>query len=205
MDTYSTVELNNNVDSPVLFSKNETNSPFQTYNPVKEKYETYVNTGRMGNLENSKTYPQFELFQENHKGPERNFNDSLYGIMESSVPARVFFSEKNINNIQQKIINSVFNESQGKIKIGRQSDSELKIVMRSIFLQHGQNLNSKIQEQIAQLNKLVLNYCVENVLIGAIGHVNYIRDLNKTQYVMDRPQSVNIKGVNSLEYNRTGM
>ena len=205
MNTYSTVELNNNVDLPELFSKNETNSPFQTYNPLKETYETNVNSGRMENLENSKAYPQFELFQENHKGPERNFNDSLYGIMESSVPARVFFSEKNINNIQQKIINSIFNESQGKIKIGRQSDSELKIVMRSIFLQYGQNLNSKIQEQIAQLNKLVLNYCVENVLIGAIGHANYIRDLNKTQYVMERPQSVNIKGVNSLEYNRTGM
>lgn len=205
MNTYSTVELNNNVDLPELFSKNETNSPFQTYNPLKETYETNVNTGRMGNLETTKSYPQFELFQENHKGPERNFNDSLYGIMESSVPARVFFSEKNINNIQQKIINNVFNESQGKIKIGRQSDSELKIVMRSVFLQHGQNLNSKIQEQIAQLNKIVLNYCVENVLIGAIGHANYIRDLNKTQYVMERPQSVNVKGVNSLEYNRTGM
>ncbi len=205
MDTYSTVELKNSVDLPELFSKNETNSPFSTYNPIKETYETNTNTGRMGNLETNQAYPQFELFQENHKGPERNFNDSLYGIMESSVPARVFFSEKNINNIQQKIINSVFNESQGKIKIGRQSDSELKIVMRSIFLQYGQNLNSRIQEQIAQLNKLVLNYCVENVLVGAIGHVNYIRELNKTQDVMERPQSVNIKGVNSLEYNRTGM
>ena len=67
MDTYSTVELKNSLDLPELFSKNETNSPFSTYNPIKETYETNTNTGRMGILETNLAYPQFELFQENQK------------------------------------------------------------------------------------------------------------------------------------------
>ena len=48
----------------------------------------------------------------------------------------LFFSGENIDNIQEQIINIVYKKSGGKWKIGRQSDTQLKIIMKSIYLQH---------------------------------------------------------------------
>lgn len=196
-NSFANVSLNNNVNEPSLFTHEEENSPFVHFNQVTEQYQVNPNSGRMPDLQTNSSYPQFNLYQENHKGPEQDFYDSLQGIMENSILAKVFFSKKNIDNLQQKMINGVFNKSEGKIRIGRQSDDELKIVMRSIFLQDGQNMDCKIQEQISQLNRKVLEYCVENVLVGAVGHVNYIRDLNKTIDTIPNPENVNIKGINT--------
>ena len=198
---YSNIGLDNNVNDPELFTRDEENSPFSNYNPVTETYETSLNTGRMPNLGPNLKYPQFELFQENHRGPETNFNDSLQGIVESSIIAKVFFSGKNINNIQQKIINGVFEGSGGKINIGRQADTELKTIMRSIFLEYSQNLDCHIQEQIIELNKRVLAYCIPNVLTGAIGHINYLNELDRPIQLMPAPIHTNIAGENSLENN----
>ena len=196
-NSFANPSLNNNVDAPTLFTHEEDNSPYVHFNQVTEQYQLNPNEGRMPELQTNSSYPQFELYQENHRGPEQNFDDSLQGIMEKSILAKVFFSKKNIDNVQQKIVNGVFNKSEGKLRIGRQSDDELKIVMRSIFLQDGQNMDCKIQEQISQLNRKVLEYCVENVMVGAVGHVNYIRDLNKTMDTFPNPEDANIKGVNT--------
>lgn len=198
---YATINLNNTVDEPELFTREEENSPFSRYNPITEKYQTNVNGGRMADISSNLAYPQFELFQENHRGPESDFYDSLQGIMENSILAKVFFSKKNIDNLQRRIVAGVFNESEGKINVGRQSDTELKIIMRSIFLQDGRNVDCKIQEQVVQLNNKVLEYCVQNVLIGAVGHINYMRDLQKSMDTLPNPENANIKGVNSLQPN----
>ena len=89
-----------------MFGKNVENdserSPFKIYTPQKESFNIRYNRGRVGDIDLTKTYPQFELFQENHRGPEKNFNDSLSGILDNSIFSRVFFSRKNIDNIQKK-------------------------------------------------------------------------------------------------------
>ena len=117
--------------------------------------------------------------------------------MENSIVAKVFFSGKNINNLHNKIIDGVFRKSGGKIRIGRQSDTELKIIMRSIFLQNADNVGCKIQEQVMTLNKHVLDYCIDNVLVGAVGQANFIRDITKPMDIRPNPQNTNIKGVNT--------
>ena len=83
-------------------------------------------------------------------------------------------------------------------KIGRQSEDELIIVMRSIYLQHGKNVDTNIDTQINILNELVLDYCVDNVYSNLLQHLQYIIDITKEQQVMDRPQSVDIKGEKTL-------
>ena len=50
---------------------------------------------------------------------------------------------------------SVFNESKGEFKIGRQSDLQLQIIMRSIFLSYGRNINTDINTQINELNTIL--------------------------------------------------
>ena len=56
-------------------------------------------------------------------------------IEENSVNSN-FFSNENINKIQQSLIASIFNKSNGQYKIGKQDEEQLKIIMRSIYLQN---------------------------------------------------------------------
>lgn len=188
-----------------MFGENVENdskrSPFKIYSAQKDSFNIRYNGGRVNDIDLTRNYPQFELFQENHKGPEKNFNDSLSGILDNSILSRVFFSQKNINNLQNKIISNIYNITDGKISIGRQSDSELKIIMRSIYLQNAKHVDCKITEQIKQLNKLVLEYCIENVGSNAVQYIKYIIEIKKPMGTFDNPSDENVSGTKVLKLN----
>ena len=71
--------------------------------------------------------------------------------------------------------------------IGQQNEDELKIVMRSIFLQNSQNLKDNIPLQIDTLNKLVLDYAVGQVYREAEGYMKYKRDASTLVSPMEPP------------------
>ena len=79
--------------------------------------------------------------------------ESLYGIQETNQLNHLFFSKANMDLIQNQIRYTVYIKSDKKFIIDRQSDIELQIIMRSIYLQHSPNLPNKIKEQIQYLNK----------------------------------------------------
>jgi len=201
---YASAELENVSNQPELFKSAENigndaqTSPFQYYDRATETYKTEYTGGRMDDIDIKKTYPQFEMYQENQRGPEKNFEDSLVGIIDNTILSRVYFSRKNIDNIQSKVINGVYNKSKGVITIGKQSDAELKIIMRSIYLQESKNVDCKIQEQISQLNALVLEYCISNIMVNATQYINYIRELKKPQSIMENPTHTSISGTKTL-------
>jgi len=168
-------------------------SPFQRYNPLEEHFQIDTNTGRMGNVSISNNDNPFELFQEDNKGREENFYDSVSNINESTILSKVYFSRKNIDIIQNKIKLGVFEKSKKKILIGKQSDSELKIIMRSIYLQYSKNVDCKIQEQIKQLNQMVLNYSIDNIMTNAVGYINYINDIKAPMNVFENPINTGVQ------------
>ena len=48
--------------------------------------------------------------------------------------------------------------------------------MRSVYLQYAANQVNNISEQVAELNKIVLNYCIQQVYSEAQGYIKYIND-----------------------------
>ena len=92
----------------------------------------------------------------------------------------------------------VYKKTNNKHLITKQNEDELIIVMKSIFLQNSRNYDSELQYQLNTLNKLVLDYCVPNVYTNLLQYLKYLEDITKEQYVMDRPQSVDIKGNKTL-------
>jgi hypothetical protein len=48
--------------------------------------------------------------------------------------------------------------------------------MRSVFLQYSANKPNNFSEQIAELNKIVLNYCIQQVYSEAQGYIKYVDD-----------------------------
>jgi hypothetical protein len=96
---------------------------------------------------------------------ERSFaTDALRGNWEVTL-AKAFFSEKNMQAVQNAIRKAVYEKSgPKKYVIDDQSADELTIIMRTMYLQYAQNLPYDIPGQVTDLNEKVLNwiYCMLN-------------------------------------------
>jgi hypothetical protein len=134
--------------------------------------------------------------------PERNTSaetDAIYGRTQSTGVSKLFFSENNINVLQDGIRYRVYVETNGKYVIGRQSDQELKIVMRSIYLQYSKNLPTDVVGQVRELNAKVLEWVVPEVLSNLKQHEVYRRDASTLPMPMERPPLLTVKGTKTLE------
>jgi hypothetical protein len=135
--------------------------------------------------------------QENER--MNNFQvEALYGIQETSELNQLFFSKKNMENIQNMIRYNVYVKSEKKFIIDKQSDIELEIIMRSIYLQHSPNLPNKIKEQIEYLNKLVSDWCSEQIIPEINQYVGYIKEIEYMPLPIDLPVNLSSKGSRSL-------
>jgi len=125
--------------------------------------------------------------------------DELKGIQISSRLSRAFFSPENISNIQDNIRYSVWINTNKEYIIGNQNEYELKIIMRSVYLQNALNQEDNITTQILNLNNLVLNYCVKQVTSQVIQYINYQKEINSNRHIMDHSINTNSRGEKSLE------
>ena len=141
----------------------------------------------------------FQLFDEKNNIKENANVDSTKNIISDTPLSKVYFSEDNIDLIQDELKQAVYNKTDNKYVIDRQSDTELLIVMRSIFLQNSNNLPYDIKNQIIQLNKLVLDYCIPNVVSGILSYNGYLRDIANPIMPMENPQNVSSAGTKTLK------
>lgn len=125
--------------------------------------------------------------------------DELKGIQISSRLSRAFFSSENISNIQDNIRYNVWINTNKKYIIGNQNEYELKIIMRSVYLQNALNQEDDITTQILILNNLVLNYCVKQVTSQVIQYINYQKEINSDRHIMDHSINTNSRGEKTLE------
>jgi len=125
--------------------------------------------------------------------------DELKGIQISSRLSRAYFSSENISNIQDNIRYNVWINTNKKYIIGNQNEYELKIIMRSVYLQNALNQEDDITTQILNLNNLVLNYCVKQVTSQVIQFINYQKEINSDRHIMDHSINTNSRGEKTLE------
>ena len=118
-----------------------------------------------------------------------SYNDAMTGNFEQSNLSRAFFSAKNIIIIQNALMAGVHKASNGRFNIGYQNEDTLKIIMRSMFLQHSANLCNNITEQIIELNKIVVDYCVPQLCSEASAYIKYKNDVSTLAVPLNRPIS----------------
>ena len=121
-----------------------------------------------------------------------SFRDALTGNWENTILSELFFSKENILALNNAIRKGIHDKSNGLYLIGPQDQDQLKIIMRSLYLQSALNLETNITEQIAALNKLVLNYCIPQIYGEIQGYVKYTQDVSSMYTPMDRPVYANV-------------
>lgn len=129
----------------------------------------------------------------------KNFQvEALYGIQETTKLNQAYFSRKNMDMIQDNIRYDVYMKTDKKHIIGKQSEIELEVIMRSIYLQHSPNLPNQIKEQIKYLNDLVVNWCVEKIIPELYQYLGYLKEVEYMPVPIDLPLNLSSKGSRSL-------
>ena len=141
------------------------------------------------NILNHNPYDRFHLHDKIPVGQSTNYCDALTGNWQKSMLSNTFFNANNIRIIQNGLKAGVYKLSNGRFLIGDQEEDTLKIIMRSIFLQHSTNLPNNITGQVVALNKMVLDYCVPQVYGEAQGYVKYKNDVSTLVVPISRPTS----------------
>jgi hypothetical protein len=129
------------------------------------------------------------LFSMKDKIPHQSggFRDAMTGNWYNTILSDSFFSALNIQALQNGLRAGVYQRSNGQYLIGEQNSDELKIIMRSVFLQHSKNQPDHISKQINDLNKLVLDYAIGQVYGEAEGYMKYRHDVSNMYEPISRP------------------
>ena len=118
----------------------------------------------------------FEMYDKIPAHQCTTFRNPTEGLWDESALSNAYFSQQNIQILQNGIRAGVYHRSNGQYTIGPQDCDSLKIVMRSVFLQYSANQPNNISQQIAQLNNIVLEYCIQQVYSEAQGYMKYINE-----------------------------
>lgn len=112
--------------------------------------------------------------------------------------SELFFSKHNIFILQNGIRYSVFKKTNDLKIIGNQSEHELLIIMRSIYLQYCKHKPYNIVEQVKELNSKVIDYAVPNILVELNQYVNYKKDASSLPIPLEHAKNVSSAGTKIL-------
>jgi len=125
--------------------------------------------------------------------------NSISRNLEHSSLSRKFFSRDNINKIQKKIIIDVYQKSNKKYSISNQNERERIIIMRSYYLQYGKNLTTDIQGQVNTLNKMVIDWSVDEIIKNIDQYMIYKQTASILPMPLEHSQLPSQKGTKILE------
>lgn len=200
----SFTKINMSGDKP-LFSQEEnvlSNTEVSNYTEFFEDVNTGEQKQSRVNLSEPTNNLPFMMFQETSTIKDDK-NKARIPFLNETKMSKLYFSSKNIDLVQEKIKNVVYTATKGKIKIDRQSDDNLLIVMRSIYLQYGTNCSTKILDQVRALNDRVVKYCAKNITTNVSMYLKYLSDLDNTSRITPYPVNPKIKG-DKNNYNTKG-
>ena len=132
---------------------------------------------------------QFKMLEKvNKANVATDFRGAVSGILEDNMLSKVFFSAGNIQILQNGMRAGVYEMSDKKYVIPNQNIDNLKIIMRSIYLQYAEHDLENVTKEVSRLNKMVLDYCVPSVFNEAVGYERYRQDQSSLVVPLSMPQ-----------------
>jgi hypothetical protein len=149
--------------------------------------------GRINLIEMPDPSVQFKMFEKIAvKNKATNYGDALSGNnVENNLLSSVYFSSENIQIIQNGLRAGVYEMSDQKFVISPQNIDQLKIIMRSMYLQYAKHNPDNIKAQVAELNRLVLGYAVPYVYNESMGYMKYLEDQSMLVVPLELPKPIN--------------
>ena len=194
---YAYINADNN---PTGFTNNwlEARKPTHYFDQTYADFPLY-DEHRQGNAQESGSVSCNETQNAYSNSYNNSYRDIVKTMVERTPLSDMYFSHKNMKHLKNLICRTVYQNSGGKYNVSpdAQSDNELLLVMRSIFLNHAKHLPENIREQVGELNYQVLLYLVPKVISNAQQHLSFIRDHSQQPLPMDRSVNVSSAGTRS--------
>lgn len=112
----------------------------------------------------------------------------------------IFFSQQNMDIVQLGMRNMVLNKTDGVYNIGKQNETELKIIMRAMFIQHAKyRTDIPINIQIQEINREVLNFAVPRIISSLNMKRKYLQDIQQLPMPLEHAKLMSTKGTKELE------
>lgn len=146
----------------------------------------------------SGSFEMYHLFKEQRAYANAG-EEAIRSIHSKNELSDVFFSRANIDAVQEGIRYQVYKKSCGSHVIDKQSETDLLIVMRAIYLQYGNHRPYKLLDQVKQLNQVVIDYCVPKILEEIKLYLYYRKDISALPVPMERGEFISSKGTKVLE------
>ena len=108
-----------------------------------------------------------------------------------------FFGQANMDLLQARIQGEV--RQMVSAEIGRQSDSDLMMVMRSYYLQYAQNVPGQEAAELAELNDRVVGFCANRVAVEVEAYRYFRKDILDFPDPIQRPIDTQIYGTRTGE------
>lgn len=158
------------------------------------------NNGRVTNLTQNDNFELYDIFKQQTSVPHKRVSEEAIKSVHSKNPVSdMFFSRGNIDVLQEGIRYMVYQKSCGKHVIGKQSETDLIVIMRSIYLEYGVFKPYGVMEQVRELNTRVLEYCVPKILEEINIYLYYRKDISNLPVPLNRGEFVSSKGTKVLE------
>jgi hypothetical protein len=125
-----------------------------------------------------------------------NYYSATKHMLQASGLTNEYFSANNINHVHQLIKERVYEISNKKYLIDNQSRDELKIIMKSIFLQNSTFSQSK--DEINRLNEMVVAEAARIIYTELLSYLKYKEDASTLVKPMSRPAYLH--NDNSIKY-----
>ena len=139
---------------------------------------------------------KYEFFNEQNKDPDHFRSQAVKHIHTESAVSNLFFSIENIDVVHDGIRYGVYKKT--KEVISRQSEPELQIVMRSIYLQFAKNTSDNVVLQVKDLNAKVLDYTIHYISNQLYNYKRYTTDISTMPIPMERSKNMSSVGTKNL-------
>lgn len=168
------------------------------------QYPAPQHGGRVPNINDPATFQfaarPYKLYADGRPVLGDDPRRDLVGTMHKETPLNaVFFSLANIDRLQQAIHDQVYSMSGGEYDIGRQSDDDLRIIMRSYYLMFGRNDPNNVAGELEELNRRVIGYAAGKIYSEVDFHMFYRKDLEEFAPAIANPVNVKVFGTRTGE------
>lgn len=164
----------------------------QYTNPISEYSDR-----RHSNFLFTEHYKDYQLLDQQQVPDNYTYWEILKTFQERNPLMDFFFSKKNLDHIQNLIILMIKSQSGGLYNISRQSDNELLVVMRSIYIKTPTNplgTGNNFKKDICTLNKNVLDWVVPRIIVNIQQYLGYVRDQSNNIRPLPHPELMSNTG-----------
>ena len=153
---------------------------------IDQSFKVPRTNGRI-NLEKNENGTPFFIQDLIPKKEKTNYYNATQHMLGNSLLSTTYFSLENIELLQNSIRSQIYKKTNNKYIIDKQDYDQLKIIMRSIYLQYSLHRDDDIKGQIETLNKIVLDYCVPQIYNELLSYIKYKEDISTLPVPLENP------------------